>query len=406
MTSSREPARAPLVLGGLGLLLSFGAYVNIQFNSFLFQAAGLSPRQIGMVAALGSLASLFSPLLAGWWTDRGGHPRAVLSLYVVCGAAALVALPSLRGFAILAPGYFLVQFALSPVSPLSTSLVLTRTRAGNGGFLLLRSLGTLGFFAVSVWLSRDLDRIGLPGAYRVMAFFLLCSLPVFLGLRRLPGEVRRPGQKLRTAVGYLRRPGLRAVYFGCGLGFFCNALGVTVLGNYVAGPLGGGPRDIAQAWCVATGFEMGFFLLSIPFVRRFGLKAFVLAGLVGTSLRWALAAWAPSLPWFLATQALHGLMVTGVFTGQSLLLARMLPPDRLASGTAAATLVNGGIMSVAGSALSGWIWQCLGLRAVCWTTALVALAATAFFWKWGPDPRETSEAWTMEVEVRPPEAQA
>ena len=403
MESARTRAeKVALGLGGLGLLLSFGAYVNIQFNAFLFQAAGLSPREIGSVAALGNLASLFSPMIAGWWTDRCGHPRMILSLYLLAGAAALVALPALRGFSELAPGYFLIQLALSPISPLSTSLILSRTSAGNGGFLALRAMGTLGFFLVSIWLSSSLGRIGLPAAYRTMAFLLLCSLPVFLGLRRTPSEVRRPGQELRAALAYLWDPRLRTIYIGCGLGFFCNALGVTVLGNYITGPLGGSPQDIARAWGVATGFEMVFFFLSIPFVRRFGLKTFVLAGLAGTSIRWALAAWAPSFPFFLAAQALHGLMVTGVFTGESLLLARILPADRLASGTAAAALVNGGIMSVAGSGLSGWIWQAAGLRAACWVTSLVAALAALFFWKFGPDPASASPSPAVGDGIRLP----
>jgi len=153
---------------------------------------------------------------------------------------------------------------------------------------------------------------------------------------------------------------------------------------------------------VATGFEMVFFFLSIPFVRRFGLKTFVLAGLAGTSIRWALAAWAPSFPFFLAAQALHGLMVTGVFTGESLLLARILPADRLASGTAAAALVNGGIMSVAGSGLSGWIWQAAGLRAACWVTSLVAALAALFFWKFGPDPASASPSPAVGDGIRLP----
>ena len=376
-------------MGGMGLFLSFGAYVNIQFNSYLFQVGGLTPREIGTVAAMGSLAALFSPLLAGWWTDRWGHPRAVLSVYLLTGVCALAILPRLRGLAVLAPGYFLIQFALSPISPLCTSLVLSRTPSRHGAFLAMRAMGTLGFFLVSIWLSTHLESIGLEGAYRLMAFLLLASLPVFLGLRRGPAVKHRPGLELRSTLAYLWDPRLRSVYFGCGLGFFCNALGVTVLGNYVTGPLGGAPRDIAKAWGVATGFEMAFLVLAIPFVRRFGLKNFVLVGLAGTSLRWALAAWAPGFQVFLVSQTLHGLMVAGVFTGQSLLLARLLPTDRLASGTAAAALVNGGVMSVAGSALSGWIWQMAGLRAVCWTTSGVAALALVYFWRYGPDPAPT-----------------
>jgi MFS family permease len=383
-------SRQASIAGGAALLLSFGAYVNIQYNSFLFQEGGLSPRQIGLVVALGYLASLFSPVLAGWWSDRCGKPRAVLSTYLVAGAMALAILPRLHGFARVAPGFFLIQVALSPISPLSMALVLDRSGHGPG-FLGLRAMGTLGFFLVSLWFSGG-DRTGdLVSVYGTMAVLLLASLPAFLALR--PRGEPRPRTELRASevLDLLRDRRLRAVYLGCGLGSLCNALGGTILGNYITGPLGRPPRDISRAWGVATGFEMLLLFLSIPFVRRFGLKTFVLAGLGGTALRWALAAWAPDFGWLLAAQVLHGLMVAGVFTGQSLILARLLPPGKLASGTAVAALVNGGVMSVVGSALSGLIWQASGLRAVCWATSAVAAAAFLLFLRCGPSP-EAPEA--------------
>lgn len=374
-------------MGAMGLFVSFGAYVNVQFNNHLFETRGLSPAQIGMVAALGCLPALFSPVVAGWWTDRSGSPRFVLSVYMLLGGVGLALLPHLRGFPMLALGFFLAQVAISPISPLSQSLVLRRTGTGNSAFFALRAMGTLGFFLVSLWLSHRLRFDGLDVAYLAMGAFLLASLPFFLALPAGSDTLGGTSDlKLREVVSSLWDRRLWAVYFGGGLGFLCNAMGVTILANLVTGPFGRGPEDISRAWAIATGFELAFMFLAIPFVGKFGLKSLLVTGFVATSVRWLLAGFATDFSMLLAAQSLHGLMVVGVFTGQSLVLARLLPPERISSGTTAAALLNGGVMSIAGSMLSGWVWELWGVRAVCFLTAAVAFAAGAFYLLLGPTP--------------------
>jgi len=371
----------------MGLLLSFGAFVNVQFNNYLFESRGLGPSQIGMVSALGNLAALFSPVVAGWWTDRSGSPRLVLSVYLLLGGFALSVLPYLQGVVVLAAGFFLLQVALSPISSLSQSLVIRRTAAGSSAFFAMRAMGTLGFFLVSMWLSKALRAQGLEHAYLAMGILLAVSLPFFLFLpARAQMQTGIVGLRLREVVASLWNRELWVVYFGGGLGFLCNAMGVTILANLITGPFHRGPEDISKAWALATGFEMAFMMLAIPFVRRFGLKTLLVTGFLATSARWLLAGYSTSFEMLLAVQSLHGLMVVGVFTGQSLILARLLPSQRLSSGTAAASLLNGGVMSVVGSMLAGWIWQQWGVRAVCFTTSVVALAAGLFYLALGPSP--------------------
>jgi MFS transporter, PPP family, 3-phenylpropionic acid transporter len=374
-------------MGGMGLLVSFGAYVNVQLNSYLFEARGLSPSQIGAVGALGNLAALFSPVLAGWWTDRSGSPRLVLAVYLVVGGLALAGMPHLQGLGLIAVGFFAAQIALSPISPLSQSLVIRKTEASDSVFFAMRSMGTLGFFLVSIWLSRTLRLDGLNGAYFRMGLLLVGSLPFFLSI---PGRHSigpgLAGLRLSEVVASLWDRQLWAVYIGGGLGFFCNAMGGTILANLITGPLRRGPQDISRAWAVATGFEMVFMMLAIPYVRRFGLKSLLVTGFVATSVRWIGSGLAVDYSWLLVAQTLHGMMVVGIFTGQSLILARLSPPQRLSSGMAAAALLNGGVMSVAGAMLAGCIWQRWGVRAVCFTTAAVALAAALFYVVKGPAP--------------------
>jgi len=374
-------------MGGLGLLVSFGAYVNVQLNSYLFEARGLSPSQIGAVGALGNLAALFSPVLAGWWTDRSGSPRLVLATYLVFGGVALAGMPHLRGLGSIAVGFFAAQLALSPISPLSQSLVIRKTEASDSAFFAMRAMGTLGFFLVSIWLSTTLRIGGMDGAYFKMGLLLVCSLPFFLSI---PGrraiDPGLSGLRLSEVVASLWDRRLWAVYLGGGLGFFCNAMGGTILANLITGPLRRGPQDISRAWAVATGFEMVFMMLAIPYVRRFGLKSLLVTGFVATSIRWTVSGLAADYSWLLLAQTFHGMMVVGIFTGQSLILARLSPPRRLSSAMAAAALLNGGVMSVAGAMLAGWIWQRWGVRTVCFATASVALVAAVFYAAKGPVP--------------------
>lgn len=372
----------------MGLFVSLGAYVNVQFNNYLFEVRGLSPTQIGAVGALGNLGALFSPVLAGWWTDRSGAPRAILALYLVLGGLALAGLPHLHGLGFIACGFFAAQLALSPVSPLSQSFVIRQTEAGNSTFFAMRAMGTLGFFLVSIWFSRTLGPDGLSRAYLVMGSLLILSLPFFLSIpTRRATDTGIVGLRLGEVISSLWDRRLWVVYFGGGLGFFCNAMGGTILANLITGPLHRGPEDISTAWAVATGFEILFMIFAIPFVRKFSLKPLLVVGFLATSVRWLLAGFAVDFTWLLVAQSLHGMMVVGIFTGQSLILAKLLPSARLSSGSAAATLLNAGIMSVAGAMLAGWIWQRWGVRSVCFTTALVSLAASLFYGAMGPSPR-------------------
>lgn len=382
--------RDPRFLGGLALLLSFGAWVNIQYNSYLFEFRGLLPREIGQVNALGSIAALFSPLLAGWWCDRSGKPVLVIGVYFAASACLIALLPHLTGFVTLGAGYFLMQVAVLPIAPLSQSIVLLRATRTQGDFLALRAMGTLGFFLMTLFLSMTLSTERLSWAYALMGACLLLSLPVFRLLPKGPATARvsGPALPLKEVVAYLWRKDLRAVYWGGGFAFLASSMAGSVLGNFITGPLDGRARDISRAWAIATGLELALMFLAIPFLRRFGVRNLVLAGIFSMVVRWLWVGLSPNYSVFLGAQLLHGLMVAGLFTGQNLFLARLLPADRLSSGTALASALNGGVMSTLGTFLAGQIWEFWGLRAVYCVSAGLSLGAFLFFLKYAPKIRE------------------
>jgi predicted MFS family arabinose efflux permease len=363
----------------LALFLGFGAFVNIQYNSYLMEVRGLDPSRIGLINAIGSLASLFSPLLAGWWADRSGRPRTVLAVYGVLSALVLLALPQLQGVVALGIGYFLLQTFLLPVPTLSQSLVMTRASGAAGGFLALRAMGTLGFFLVTLFYSHWITREHIGTAYLIFEGLLLLSLPVHAWLPAGKASQKAP-LRLTEVVAYLWRKDLRAIYWCGGLGYMAYGMAGSVLGNFVTGVLHRPPAAISQAWAIATGIEMVVMFAAIPYLRRFGIRSLLLLGFFSTAIRYAWVGASTSYAMFLWAQALHGLMVAGLLTGQSLYLARRLPADRVSSGTAAAAILNGGVMTSAGAWLAGVLWAHCGLRWVYAVAGFIALLGGVTFW--------------------------
>ena len=376
------------LLGAAILLVGFGAYVNIQYNTYLFQVRGLSPHQIGLLSALGAIPSLFTPLLAGWLVDRSPNPRRILIALTALGAVALWALPRLPGhFLPLACGFFLMECVILPISPLTTSILVEKGDSRcQSNFLALRAMGTLGFFLVSLFLSVWSTRERLPQVYLLMALVLLANLPFLFLLSPPKRSEHHEAPSLRDSLALLWRPGLLPIYLIGALASLASNLGQNMLGNLITSPvIGGQARDISRAWSISTFLEMAFMFAGIFFLRRFGLKRMVLLGIFATALRWLWVSQATNLWEVYASQTLHGILVVGLMTGESLCLARLLPSGLQASGLAVAAILNGGVAGILGSSLAGWIWQAWSLQAVYLCAGLVLVLAGALFWWKIPD---------------------
>lgn len=376
------------LLGATIFLFGFGAYVNIQYNTYLFESQGLTPHQIGWLGTLGAVPSLFTPLLAGWLVDRSSDPRRILVLLSLLAAAALAILPRLPGtFSSLAVGFFLMQAVLLPLPSLTTALLMRRGDSRHqSSFLALRATGTLGFFLVSLFLSWWSTRERLPQVYLLMSLLLLLNIP-FLWM--LPRPSRAHGQHpagLRQTLRALWQPPLPAIYLVSALATLAVVMGQTLLGNLITSPsLGGEPRDISRAWSISTFLEMAFMFAGIAFLKRFGLKNLVLVGMLATAVRWLWVAQATTLPEVFASQALHGLLVVGLMTGQQLCLGRLLPAHLQTSGMAFSSILNGGVAGMLGSFLAGWIWQLHSLQCSYAVAGGILLVSLVLFWRLVPD---------------------
>jgi len=376
------------LLGAVILLIGFGAYVNIQYNTYLFQLRGLSPRQIGWMGALGAVPSLFTPLLAGWLLDRSPDPRRLLVALSGFAAVAMAALPHLPGsFLSLGIGFFLMQSVLLPIPSLTTSLLVAKgSSRSQSVFLALRGMGTLGFFLVSFFLYFWSRQVPLSWVYGILAGVLVVNIPFLWQLKPLSQDCDAPSvPSLRESFALLWQPGLLAIYLTGALAYLSVGLGQSLLGNLVTSKeMGGQSWHINLAWCFSTLPELGFMFLGIPFLRRFGLKSMVLVGIFSNALRWFWVSQATGLPQVYASQTLHGIMVVGLMTGQSLCLARLLPPGRQASGMAVASILNGGVAGILGSSIAGWIWQTWSLRAVYGVAGVVLTLSGILFWVFVP----------------------
>jgi len=375
-------------LGSAIFLFGFGAYVNIQYNTYLFQVRGLSPQQIGWLGAVGAVPCLFTPLLAGWLVDRSPDPRRLLTLLSLLAAATLAALPRLPGdFPSLAIGFFLMQAVLLPIPPLTTALLMRKGDSrSQAGFLALRAVGTLGFFLVSLFLSWWSTRERLPQVYLLMSLMLLLNLPFVYLLPSAPLCQDRTVPSFRQSISVLWRPILLPVYAISALAYLASGMGQTLLGNLITSPaIAGQPRDISRAWSVSTFLEMAFMFAGIPFLKRFGLKTMILVGILATAIRWIWVSQATTLGQIYASQALHGILVVGLMTGQQMCLTRLLPSHLRTSGLAAASILNGGVAGMLGAFLAGWIWETWSIQHAYAVAGAILLFSALLFWRFVPD---------------------
>ncbi|MEN9355269.1 MAG: hypothetical protein RL318_2594, partial [Fibrobacterota bacterium] len=190
------------------------------------------------------------------------------------------------------------------------------------------------------------------------------------------------GQSLRV----LWQPVLLPIYFLSALAYLAAGMGQTLLGNLItSSAIAGQPRDISRAWSISTFLEMAFMFAGIAFLKRFGLKKLVLVGILATAVRWLWVSQATSLGQIFASQALHGILVVGLMTGQQLCLARLLPENLQASGMAASSILNGGVAGMLGCFLAGWIWETWSIQCAYAVAGSILLVSAVLFWWLVPD---------------------
>lgn len=350
-------------LRGLYALQGAAGATFLPFYVLLLRDRGLGADEIGLVLAVGSLASV---AIAPYWGHAGDvRFGTVRTLQIAClGAcvAAVLLLGAGSSFLAIAGVGLLLGAMQSPHSALTNSLTLRELGPERvtefGAFRLWASIGW-GVSIIAFGAVLQATGVGLAPALYVPGLLALA-----LYVRRFPrippdavqeiiSRFGAVGDALRTAPAF-------ALYL---VGVLVVAISTHASWDFV--PLriesgGGGPFLVGLAGGVSAFVEIPLMRGSSRLIERFGVRSVYLVGMaiyVGTAVAWTIwdGANAVALIW-VATGFGFGLAyVTAV------VMTERLVPDHLRnSGQALLATVMYGLAPIIGTAAGGWVYANVG----------------------------------------------
>ena len=346
----------------------------VPFLIVYYQDLGLTGTQIGFLAGIPPLVSLFSAPIWGALSDR--TQRHKLSLLIAMSGAVLLALAlsAFTAFVWLIPVVITFAFFSSPIMPLVDNTTMSLLGDEKKRYGRIRVWGAIGWGAtapVAGWLIESGSIVWSFWIYSLMmavGFLIAVKIPIHRHAREVGHE--RP-QRLLTSPQWVI---FLIVTFGGGMAF-------SMISNFLFLFLRGLNADeflLGLTLTTATLSEIPVLYFSERLLRRWNARQLMSAAMLFYAVR-ALAYSFIKVPWMaLPIQLLHGPTFSLMwFSGVS--YADEIAPAGL--GATAQGLFSGvllGIGATAGALLGGLLYDHIGIVNMFRVTAVGTLFALGF----------------------------
>jgi len=358
------------------LLLPVGLQAPDLF--LFFKRRGLTDPQLGTLAAVAPIVTIFAPPLWGALADRLGDRRITLALLLAGAGLIFPWLAVAPTFPLLLSLMVLFSaFAASPAA-IADAITLEHVERTRGDYGRLRLWGSVGFAAPLLLSGLFLERSagGSPAAlYPIFAGFALFRLLSAGWVRMLPKSHAAQGRKLDwhaarvfTAPAFLALA-LCAIVGGGAMSAYYLYFSIYLDQIGIADNLKG------YFWVIAVASETTMMLGVGALIRRIGLKWTFVLSLLGVALR-LFAFSFPLGPGAVAlVQCLHALTFTTFTISTITFISRLVPPHLRASGQTLWLALTAGLGSAVGSKLAGAAAQAYDLQGMFRLFSLAAAAA-------------------------------
>lgn len=337
-----------------------GAYVS--YFSLYLASRGLTAGEIAFCVAMPQAARIVAPALWGWLADAWGerYPgarRAIIIFSAFAMLAGFVALPFQEQTAAIAITLLLLSFFSAGAAPLVEAITFSVLQGRTGDYGPIRLWGSIGFILAVLGVGAWLDRAEASILTDVMIALSAATCVASLALPAGAAHASQGGQKLGAV---LRRPEVLA-FFGACLCMTAAHGTMYVFYSIYLEQAGYSKTLIGVLWTVGVVAEVVLFLRLPEVMRRFSLKALLLASFLCAVVRFLVIGWGvESLLLLAAAQLLHA-ATFGVFHAGSVAAVHRLFPGGLASrGQALYSSIAYGLGGALGSLIAGWSWVALG----------------------------------------------
>jgi MFS transporter, PPP family, 3-phenylpropionic acid transporter len=346
----------------------------VPFLIVYYQDLGLTGTQIGFLAGIPPLVSLFSAPLWGALSDRTQQHK--LSLLIAMGGAVLLALAlsAFTTFVWLIPVVIMFAVFSSPIMPLVDNTTMSLLGNEKKRYGRIRLWGAIGWGATAPVVGWLIESSSIAWAFWIYALIMVVGflIAVNIPIKRHTEEVVREGtQRLLTSPHWVI---FLLVAFGAGMAF-------SMISNFLFIFLRGLNADeflLGLTLTAATLSEIPVLYFSERLLHRWDARQLMSAAMLFCAVR-ALAYSFIKVPWMaIPVQLLHGPTFSLMwFSGVS--YADEIAP--VASGATAQGLFSGvmlGIGAAAGAFLGGLLYDHIGMISMFRVTALGSLFALSF----------------------------
>lgn len=373
------------------LLLSLNTFLYIStalyspFLSTYYTQNGITSSQIGILMAIGPVASVFIQPLWARASDASGKAKTFAALVMAGTACSLFTYYLGHSFASFLFSSVLLALFSTSVNPMTDAIVIRNSNRYNYNFAFIRMGGTIGY-AIIVLLAGIYLRQN-PAAQFFLAaasYFILMGLIIALpkSENRLAVSVSQKEQRQKNGLALFK---LRDIFrdmkvcyvlafafvFQIGASF-CSAF----LGVYAV-EIGYGQSQIGLLNCISASSEIPVLLCIKKLTRKFGALHLIAASTFLMGIRLFLVS-GGSLPFFMLAQAMQGITYMVVHFGCATFIGNSVRSGKAFQGQSVLYIIQAGLASIIGNILGGrlvdFAGNCLSYRL---TGTFVLLAASA-----------------------------
>ncbi|MHA6252565.1 MFS transporter [Oceanobacillus sp. CAU 1775] len=347
---STKESTTPLKL----LLFSFhaGNTILISFLPVYLKYRGLSGSEIGMVLAVGPLASIFGQPFWGYLSDKY---KTIKWILLVCVLGLLVWSTVFFQMKTLIPILIvgaIFYFFITSIGGLGDSMAQRRADELSISFGSIRTWGSIGFAISSLTIGILLNVIGVRFIYWPYLFFGIMLLIIILKLKDVKVD-NTPIQLTDVKKLIMNKP---LVIFLVLMSFLTisHRANDSFLGIFIV-ELGGSESLVGIAWFVGLVAEAIVFATAVKWFQKFRMLTFVILAGVIYSVRWVLYAFVTDPLLIVGLQFMHGLSFGVFYVASFAYITRLIPKLLQSTGHLFFYSIFFGVSGIIGSLFGGQI---------------------------------------------------
>jgi PPP family 3-phenylpropionic acid transporter len=332
----------------------------------------------------------FAPFL---WTAYADITRRGDAIFLrntwLSGAIALL-LPNLNGLLPVTLAFLAFAIFRSPLIPLANSMAFRVLTGSPERFATIRLWGTIGYIVAAVGVGVLVDRVGLrAGMHGIALATLACGIVGWMGRSRERADL--PVVHLRDLFEILRGRRLVVLLAAASLARVSFRPYTTFFTIHLEG-LGLSRTFAGVAWALAAASELVVMLCWTRMCALATPRTWLTLAMGAHGLRWFLSIPARDPVALLLIQLTHA-FTFGVFYLAAVEQADALAPEGLrATAQGLFASVAFGLSGLLGNALSGVLYERLGMARLYAAAAVVATAGTALYWAGTREPASAKRA--------------